>query len=71
MGVGIAHKARSKKLFFLNTVYTYVLYDLLGPTTEDNFFEWEAVVTGPENTPFQVPTKHYDFFANRLIILQQ
>ena len=60
-----------RKLFFWNTVYTYVLYDLLGPTTEDNFFEWEAVVTGPENTPFQVPTKHYDFFANRLIILQQ
>ena len=27
---------------------------LSGPSTEDNFFEWEAVVTGPENTPFQV-----------------
>ena len=24
-----------------------------GPVTEDNFFEWEAVITGPEETPFQ------------------
>lgn len=24
-----------------------------GPVTEDNFFEWEAAITGPENTPFQ------------------
>jgi len=24
-----------------------------GPITEDNFLEWEAVITGPEGTPFQ------------------
>jgi len=24
-----------------------------GPVAEDNFFEWEAAITGPESTPFQ------------------
>eukprot|EP00045_Choanoeca_perplexa_P017844 m.268449 g.268449 ORF g.268449 m.268449 type:complete len:165 (+) comp17652_c0_seq1:139-633(+) len=26
---------------------------LAGPVQEDNFFEWEAFVTGPEDTPFE------------------
>ena len=28
-----------------------------GPVAEDNFFEWEAAITGPESTPFQVYSK--------------
>jgi ubiquitin-protein ligase len=30
-----------------------------GPITEDNFFEWEAAITGPEGTPFEVFTPHF------------
>ncbi|KAJ2043166.1 ubiquitin conjugating enzyme Ubc7/UbcP3, partial [Coemansia sp. S2] len=26
---------------------------LLGPISEDNFFEWEAVINGPPETPFE------------------
>merc|ERR1711934_106574 len=26
---------------------------LAGPISEDNFFEWEALVTGPDDTPFE------------------
>ena len=26
---------------------------IAGPMSEDNFFEWEAVITGPEGTPFE------------------
>ncbi|XP_065887500.1 ubiquitin-conjugating enzyme E2 G2-like [Dysidea avara] len=26
---------------------------LAGPKNEDNFFEWEALITGPEGTPFE------------------
>ncbi|KAJ7353782.1 Ubiquitin-conjugating enzyme E2 G2 [Desmophyllum pertusum] len=26
---------------------------LAGPLTEENFFEWEAFITGPEGTPFE------------------
>ena len=26
---------------------------MAGPTSEDNFFEWEAAVTGPEDCPFE------------------
>jgi len=26
---------------------------MAGPTSEDNFFEWEAAVTGPEKCPFE------------------
>merc|ERR1719309_975508 len=25
---------------------------LAGPSNEENFFEWEALIAGPENTPF-------------------
>lgn len=24
-----------------------------GPVTEDNFFEWEALIQGPQDTPFE------------------
>jgi ubiquitin-conjugating enzyme E2 G2 len=24
-----------------------------GPVNEENFFEWEALITGPEGTPFE------------------
>lgn len=24
-----------------------------GPVSEDNFFEWEAIITGPQGTPFE------------------
>jgi ubiquitin-protein ligase len=24
-----------------------------GPISEDNFFEWEALISGPEDTPFE------------------
>lgn len=24
-----------------------------GPINEENFFEWEALITGPEGTPFE------------------
>ena len=26
---------------------------MAGPMSEDNFFEWEAAITGPEATPFE------------------
>ncbi|GAB5589306.1 ubiquitin conjugating enzyme Ubc7/UbcP3 [Umbelopsis nana] len=26
---------------------------MAGPVSEDNFFEWEALITGPEETPFE------------------
>ncbi|CAH3152396.1 unnamed protein product [Pocillopora meandrina] len=26
---------------------------LAGPLSEENFFEWEALITGPEGTPFE------------------
>ncbi|CAO3683326.1 unnamed protein product [Umbelopsis ramanniana] len=26
---------------------------MAGPVSEDNFFEWEALITGPEGTPFE------------------
>ncbi len=26
---------------------------MAGPVSEDNFFEWEAAVTGPEDCPFE------------------
>ena len=27
--------------------------DAQGPVSEDNFFEWEALIKGPDDTPFE------------------
>ena len=50
-----------KKRLFIHTCGTFkfqILNDLIlgiaaGPVTEDNFFEWEAAITGPEGTYFE------------------
>lgn len=34
---------------------------LAGPISEDNFFEWECLIRGPEDTPFE-----YGVFAATL-----
>lgn len=32
-----------------------------GPVREDDFFEWEALITGPEGTPFVSRTRPESF----------
>eukprot|EP01103_Thecamoeba_quadrilineata_P010478 TRINITY_DN2274_c0_g1_i2.p1 TRINITY_DN2274_c0_g1~~TRINITY_DN2274_c0_g1_i2.p1 ORF type:complete len:156 (+),score=14.09 TRINITY_DN2274_c0_g1_i2:114-581(+) len=36
---------------FIHTLFRSFI--LLGPMTEDNFFEWEALISGPPGTPYE------------------